>query len=699
MLVKFNPSGTHVHKGFLKVRVDLYPEPTDKTYPIHHIQVPVIPPEGYQGAVDNMGSPVDQSDYDNWINGLPKIWQLNPALGAFIRVPETVVKGELEDFTRQLFNKDTAATLDDILVKPNSIHLVSPFMRNKLTLSDQKVQTKDIADLIGSVNGRFADLVLPLEGGGSSLPVEPQTIDIGAPAINREAGWQGQKTMLSIENPANASGTIDTAEIWVNSVMWNFVVGTFYFVTGTDYKCRGSEAIGDVSAGSKQTFSGLSFSVETADYVGEFGNSGTSPNNGIERTYSGFAGLWRHNADVTNPGDQATYTFIDGDAISLFGTGTEAGGPTLQAVGGGSIAIASTLNLKTMISVGAGAISISGSLGTIRRFLQSVGSGSVAITGILGRLIKVGVGSGSISISGALVTVLTFFQTVGSGSIAIAGTLGLKTSIAVGAGSIGIAGVLGRLTKISVGSPWSWESPTGHNDPDTAWSNEANAYDENTSTHANSIVGTEDWSSYLELTIAAVRVDSVRFYATFVTPGPDQISIDVYYGAAWVNIYEGTFSDETWITKEILAGIQSVTKARVKFYNSHTTLGAQARLYEFDFWGGGGVTLAGALGLKTLISVGAGSVALTGALGRKIALSVGSGSIAISSVLGRLIKLGVGDGAVAITGILTFHLNRFLRIVSSLATSLGIISSKGTDLTIVFSLSTDLSIVSTLEVR
>lgn len=29
MIVKFNPTGTHVHKGFLKVRIDLYPDTAD----------------------------------------------------------------------------------------------------------------------------------------------------------------------------------------------------------------------------------------------------------------------------------------------------------------------------------------------------------------------------------------------------------------------------------------------------------------------------------------------------------------------------------------------------------------------------------------------------------------------------------------------------------------------------------------------
>ena len=64
MNVKFNPTGTHLHKGHLKIRLDVYPDVTAKTYPLHHIQVPVIPEAGYPGEVDKFGAPIDRADYD-----------------------------------------------------------------------------------------------------------------------------------------------------------------------------------------------------------------------------------------------------------------------------------------------------------------------------------------------------------------------------------------------------------------------------------------------------------------------------------------------------------------------------------------------------------------------------------------------------------------------------------------------------------
>ncbi len=322
MIAKLNPTGTHIHKGFLKVRIDLYPDVGDKTYSIHHVQMPVIPPEGYPGAVDNEGNPVDQNDFDNWIDSLPKVWQLNPALCAFIRVPETVIKDELEDFTHQLFNKDAVKTLDDILIKPDSAHWVSPFMRGKLVLSNQKMQTKDIADLIGSVNSRFADLVLPLESNGQIIDIKPQSVDIGAAAINRISNVIQNITYVTLDNPANATGTLDTIEIWANANLSGCRVGTFYLVSGTTYHCRDSATIGAVTSGSKQTFVApgdfTAFDVVTGDFIGMYFTLGQ-----MEMSSSGGSGYYIKAGEYIDPGDEASYIIKSGRAISLYGTGTE----------------------------------------------------------------------------------------------------------------------------------------------------------------------------------------------------------------------------------------------------------------------------------------------------------------------------------------------------------------------------------------
>ena len=313
MKAKFNPTGTHTHKGFLKVRIDLYPEPTDKTYKIHHVQVPVYPPEGYQGKVDEEGQPA------NWIDSLPKIWQLNPALCHFIKIKEASTKADLTNYLEQILPPTIIKTLDDSLILPNSSHLISPFMRDKAALTTKKIATKDIEDLITSVNSRFADLSLEKASGDKGLPILPQTIDIGAAAINRTSYLNVASSRIDSNNPANAAGTIDTVEVWAEANIVGFRAGTFYLVSGTDYKCRDTVLIGSVTSASKQTFSGLSFSVETDDYIGCSGTQGQ-----IEWTSSLMAGIYWASGDHLIPDDQATYTFLPGDAISLYGTGEEA---------------------------------------------------------------------------------------------------------------------------------------------------------------------------------------------------------------------------------------------------------------------------------------------------------------------------------------------------------------------------------------
>ncbi len=133
MIAKFNPIGTHVHKGFLKVRIDLYPGIGDKTYSIHHVQVPVIPPEGYQGAVDARGSPVDQVDYDAWFDSLPKVWHLNPCLCHFISVDESITRQDLTNYVRSIFDKDTLIELDGALIKGNTL-MVLQLIKGKVDI-------------------------------------------------------------------------------------------------------------------------------------------------------------------------------------------------------------------------------------------------------------------------------------------------------------------------------------------------------------------------------------------------------------------------------------------------------------------------------------------------------------------------------------------------------------------------------------
>ena len=139
----------------------------------------------------------------------------------------------------------------------------------------------------------------------------------------------------------------------------------------------------------------------------------------------------------------------------------------------------------------------------------------------------------------------------------------------------------------------AWVSPTGYNDPDSKWSNEASAYDDDTGTAATQTASSAGY--YLELTLgSAISCDKVQisaftgYYSPPYQRDPD-IDIDVFYSGAWHNIWSGTIANNTWVEKSI-GSTESVDKARVKWNDGGD---AGGRLEEFDFneVEGGGQTL------------------------------------------------------------------------------------------------------------
>lgn len=128
-----------------------------------------------------------------------------------------------------------------------------------------------------------------------------------------------------------------------------------------------------------------------------------------------------------------------------------------------------------------------------------------------------------------------------------------------------------------------WVSPTGFVDPAGQWTNETNIYDEDTDTYGQDSVYGPAWGDYVELTHAAISCDKVRFNAKYVDVSQNSIILDVYYEGAWHNIYEGSYTLNTWEEKTIPAGTKSVTAARAKFYNAYP-LNFAMLFYEFDFW-------------------------------------------------------------------------------------------------------------------
>lgn len=148
-------------------------------------------------------------------------------------------------------------------------------------------------------------------------------IDIGIAAIDRASRINihaGGSTVVNRQNPANDTGTITGLEVWLESKVsvTDLWIGTFSAVVN-DLTCRDSESVGDVTIGSKQTFSGLDIDVVVGDYFGCHSKNANIAY--IERDTSGLDGYWFAGGEVIDPLDSATFTLSATRGISLWGTG------------------------------------------------------------------------------------------------------------------------------------------------------------------------------------------------------------------------------------------------------------------------------------------------------------------------------------------------------------------------------------------
>jgi hypothetical protein len=303
--IVFEPSGTHIDsEGNLKIRVDIYPAPGMKTYSQH--------------LVDG---------------------QLTPMLSHFITINEDTTKEELENYLKEIFDADSVATLDNALVQENSMHLVSPYMASKLKLQTNPVlPTADKEFLIDEINARFTKINLKGSQKGSVQILTPGSIDVGPGATNRAANlYLDTYTIVSKTNSANANGILDTVEIWLVSkeATNNSFIGTFS-AAGDVLTCRDSESIGNVTTGSKQTYTGVSISVNTNDYLGA-NDKNTLANPLIERATSGGGGIWYYSGEKIDPTDTATFSVLNGQEISIYATGVESGGGEVTTGSSGAV--------------------------------------------------------------------------------------------------------------------------------------------------------------------------------------------------------------------------------------------------------------------------------------------------------------------------------------------------------------------------
>ena len=208
----------------------------------------------------------------------------------------------------------------------------------------------------------------------------------------------------------------------------------------------------------------------------------------------------------------------------------------------------------------------------------------------------------------------------------------------------------------------AWVSPTGHNDPDSKWTTEANAYDEDTDTHA----WTFQDGYYLELTLeSAISCDKVRSWWSTST-GDADVDIDVYYSGAWHNIHSGVIGKGDWVESS-LGSTQTVEKARVKLnafrthylkeFDCNEVSGGTTHYGAATLSGTGSLASIGALTLKgSAILAGAGSLAALGSIIIVASATLsGVGSLAAAGTIKGAVKYGAatlaGAGALAAAGV------------------------------------------------
>jgi hypothetical protein len=146
------------------------------------------------------------------------------------------------------------------------------------------------------------------------------TIDIGPGATDRASAYGNYtRTTLDKGNPANDTGTLDTFEIFANVNCTGVKIGTFSG-SGTSWNDRDYESIGNVTAGSKQTFTGKNCDVSANDLLGIFfAGDGAK----LEFDLSGGSGVFYANGDLFGSGAQ-TYSSTADRALSIYATGATA---------------------------------------------------------------------------------------------------------------------------------------------------------------------------------------------------------------------------------------------------------------------------------------------------------------------------------------------------------------------------------------
>jgi hypothetical protein len=156
-------------------------------------------------------------------------------------------------------------------------------------------------------------------------------IDVGSAAIDRASSADtANYTTVAAENPANASGTINHIEIYMNSAGAGATidVASFYVVSGNNLSTRGSSGNLTVVVG-LNTFNApgdfTAFDINVGDYIGFYSSSTGLPR--IEQDITG-SGKWYKPGDYI-PCTDTVFTWLADRTISLYAEGSTGAPPAV----------------------------------------------------------------------------------------------------------------------------------------------------------------------------------------------------------------------------------------------------------------------------------------------------------------------------------------------------------------------------------
>ncbi len=138
--IKFNPTGTHLKDGQLKIRLDFYPDETSKTYIEQYIDVFARELTKEESEVDKEGNYTKRALELQKL--VPTKKQLNPFLCLFIVVESTITKTELLTYITNNYGKAVITELDTA-IKDGVKTALPTLLKNKVSIISKVIATKE----------------------------------------------------------------------------------------------------------------------------------------------------------------------------------------------------------------------------------------------------------------------------------------------------------------------------------------------------------------------------------------------------------------------------------------------------------------------------------------------------------------------------------------------------------------------------